>query len=338
VDECYQVVARFCARIFQEEPGAVYVVNASRTAIERIAAWGSAESTGRVYAPNACWALRRGRLHRAGGERLGPDCAHVGSPEDGEYLCIPMMGQGEALGIVHVRQPAIPSAVQTELGPMIAEFRLRTVIAVSEHIALALTNLRLRETLRMQAIRDPLTDLFNRRYMEESLRREIARAVHARGSVAAIMIDIDHFKRFNDTFGHPAADLALRETCSLISASGRGDEIACRWGGEEFVLILPDANLNDAKARAEELRQSISNHQVRYNGTLLGVVTASFGVAEFPSHAKTGEDLIRAADEALYEAKASGRNCVRCKCSVSISPKRGASGMSTDVPPRSGPS
>src|SRR5687768_16460014 len=120
------------------------------------------------------------------------------------------------------------------------------MISVSEHIALALANLKLREKLEMQAIRDPLTGLFNRRYMEESFEREVARAARSYGHVAAVMIDLDHFKRYNDTFGHAGADAALRETSNVIRANLRPEDIACRYGGEELVLILPDTSIEAA--------------------------------------------------------------------------------------------
>jgi diguanylate cyclase (GGDEF)-like protein len=248
-------------------------------------------------------------MHRAGGERLGPDCGHVAPGGNGEYLCIPMMGQGEALGVLHVRLPH-DVAVQADLRAAMDESHLRTTIAVTEHIGLALANLRLRETLRMQAIRDPLTGLFNRRYMEESLSREVARAERSASHLSAVMIDIDHFRNFNENFGHAAADVALRETCHLLSEMTRPEDIACRFGGEEIVLIMPDTTAEQAAKRAEEYRSAIADLKLQYQGVSLGTVTASFGVAAFPRHARSGDELLRAADDALYQAKRGGRNCV----------------------------
>jgi diguanylate cyclase (GGDEF)-like protein len=313
MDEFHAVVSRFAARIFEREPGAIFLVNSSRSAIERVVGWDSAPSTAvdRVFPPDACWALRRGRMHRAGGDRLGPDCGHVAPGASGEYLCIPMMGQGEALGVLHVRLPHYQDAsVQADLRAAMDESRLRTTIAVTEHIGLALANLRLRETLRMQAIRDPLTGLFNRRYMEESLGREVARAERSSSQLSAIMIDIDHFRDFNENFGHAAADVALRETCQLLAKLVRPEDIACRFGGEELVLIMPDTTAEQAAKRAEEYRVAISDQKLHYQGASLGAVTASFGVAAFPRHARSGDELLRGADDALYQAKRGGRNRV----------------------------
>jgi diguanylate cyclase (GGDEF)-like protein len=308
--EFFVVVSSFAPRIFERESGAMFVMNSSRSAIELAVSWGADEPVERVFRPDACWALRRGRLHRAGGSALGPTCEHTASDGTSGYTCIPMMGQGEALGVLHVHGFADVAQNVPELGAVVVESRLRTIISVAEHVALALANLKLRETLRTQAIRDPLTGLFNRRHMEESLEREIARATRSSATVAALMIDIDHFKRFNDTFGHAAADLALRETSEVIRKNLRSDDIACRYGGEEIVVILPDTNLEEAMASAEEIRAAIAGQQLRYQGTTIGVVTASFGVAVSAAHGASVESLLRAADVALYTAKHEGRNRV----------------------------
>jgi diguanylate cyclase (GGDEF)-like protein len=309
-EEFHDVVSRFAERIF-DAPGALFTVNTSRSALEMVVGWGGAAREDRVFKPEGCWALRRGRVHRAGGKALGPPCEHAQDDTHG-YTCIPMMGQGEALGILHVRHSAHADA-PGELGTLMEESALRTIVSVSEHVALALANLKLRETLRMQAIRDPLTGLFNRRHMEESLEREVARANRSGGSVAAVMIDLDHFKRFNDTFGHAAADVALRETAALIRTIVRPDDIACRFGGEELVLIFPDTTLETAMQRAEIVRVAISEQQLRFNGAAIGAVTASLGVAALPHHATTAESLLHTADEALYLAKGAGRNRVAAK-------------------------
>jgi diguanylate cyclase (GGDEF)-like protein len=311
MDEFHAVVPRFAARIFEREPGAIFLVNSSRSAIERVVSWDPNPSSDRVFAPDACWALRRGRMHRAGGDRLGPDCGHVAPGDTGEYVCIPMMGQGEALGLLHVRLPPDQGTmVQADLRAAMDESRVRTTIAVTEHIALALANLRLRETLRMQAIRDPLTGLFNRRYMEESLGREVARAERSSNQLSAVMIDLDNFRHYNESFGHAAADVALRETCKLLREMVRPEDIACRFGGEELVLIMPDTSVEQAVKPAEEYRLAVANQKLQYQGASLGTVTASFGVAAFPRHARSGDELLCAADDALYQAKRAGRNCV----------------------------
>jgi len=178
------------------------------------------------------------------------------------------------------------------------------------HIALALSNLRLSEKLRHQSIRDPLTGLFNRRYMEESLERELRRGVRNNELVALLMIDIDHFKQFNDTFGHQAGDTLLREFGTFLRQRTRGQDVACRFGGEEFVIILTASSLDGASQRAELLREELKQLVVQHVGQVLGALSISIGVSAFPNHGSSAEELLNAADRALYRAKSEGRDKV----------------------------
>jgi diguanylate cyclase (GGDEF)-like protein len=175
---------------------------------------------------------------------------------------------------------------------------------------LALASIKLHEGLRQQTIRDPLTSLFNRRYMQESLDREVRRAVRSKRPLGIVMLDIDHFKNFNDSFGHHAGDLMLREFGKLLTIHVRGEDIICRYGGEEFVLILPEASLEATRLRAEELRKAASLLKLESQGQYLGGVTISIGVAGFPDHGESAESIMRAVDQALYRAKAEGRDRV----------------------------
>ena len=181
---------------------------------------------------------------------------------------------------------------------------------LAKQVALALGNLKLKESLKNQSICDPLTGLFNRRYMEESLEREFSRANRNKSSVAIVMMDLDHFKRFNDTFGHQAGDTLLRALGDLLKRNTRGQDIACRYGGEEFALVLTDSTLDGAFKRAEILRQQVKQLSVEYDGQLLGAVSVSMGVALFPEHGSTMGDVLRASDQALYCAKREGRDRV----------------------------
>jgi diguanylate cyclase (GGDEF)-like protein len=181
---------------------------------------------------------------------------------------------------------------------------------LAKQVAWALGNLKLKESLKNQSICDPLTGLFNRRYMEESLEREFSRANRSKTTVAIIMMDIDHFKRFNDTFGHQAGDTLLRSLGDLLKRNTRGQDIACRYGGEEFAIVLSDSNLAGALQRAGILRQQVKQLSVEYAGQLLGAVSVSIGVALFPDHGTTMGDVLRASDQALYCAKREGRDRV----------------------------
>jgi diguanylate cyclase (GGDEF)-like protein/PAS domain S-box-containing protein len=311
VEEAYAVLAHALPRLFAAETGALYV-RPERQDFVAIAEWGAPVS--RTFTVDDCWALRRGRTHLVASPGGGPVCSHVGAQALTGYICVPVVAQSEVLGMLHVRATApdpLSLAPETDQGAgELAESRRRLAATVAEHIALALSNLTLRETLRQQAIRDPLTNLFNRRYMEESLDRELSRAARRGSPLGVIMLDIDHFKPVNDTFGHAAGDTLLRAIGALLLAHTRAEDIACRYGGEEFTLILPDSSLEDTWRRAEQLRAAVKRVRVRHGGEPLDAITISAGVASYPQHGAVPEALLRAADLALYQAKAEGRDRV----------------------------
>ncbi|HSW39292.1 MAG TPA: diguanylate cyclase [Acidobacteriota bacterium] len=300
-EEAYDVIVRVAQQIFPIKVGALYVIGTQRNIVESAAVWGDQELTEHSFSPQDCWALRRGRAHWVENNRSGLICRHVHHPSEDGYLCIPMMAQGEALGVLHLMQP---DKVK------MTESKQRLAVTMSEHIAMALSNLRLHETLRSQSIRDPLTGLFNRRFMEESLELEIRRASRNQRPLGMIMIDLDHFKYFNDNFGHEAGDLLLKELGTLLRGNIRGEDIACRYGGEEFTLILPEGTREVTRQRAEFYKEAIQQLDVHYRGHPLGRITASMGVAVFPEHGRTGKALIEAADKALYRSKNAGRDRV----------------------------
>ncbi|MBN2243646.1 MAG: diguanylate cyclase [Acidobacteria bacterium] len=300
-EEAYNVIVRVAQQIFPVKVGALYVIAPSRNLVESVAVWGDASLAERSFAPQECWALRRGRTHWVENYESGLICRHIHQPSSNGYLCIPMMAQSEALGILHLMQPENVKMTET---------KQRMAVTMSEHIAMALSNLRLHETLRSQSIRDPLTGLFNRRFMEESLELEIRRASRNQRPLGMIMMDLDHFKYFNDNFGHEAGDLLLKELGALLKNSIRGEDIACRYGGEEFTLILPEGTGSVTRQRAEFFKEAIRRLDVHYKNQPLGRLTASMGVAVFPEHGRSAQALIEAADRALYRSKNAGRDCV----------------------------
>ncbi len=306
-EEAYAVMAHWAEQLFDDRPGALCVISASRNVVEPVAVWGQPVMGEPVFVPDDCWALRTGRLHVLNAERSRLVCRHLGEVPGGTALCVPMMAHGEALGILHLQSGPETSAFRTERAGDSAE---QIAVTVAEHVALALANLRLRESLRTQSIRDPLTGLFNRRYMEESLDREFRRAERRGVPVGVIMLDIDHFTNFNNTFGHQAGDTLLHALGELLRTRVRAEDIACRYGGEEFVLIMPEASLDITSDRAEQLRLEARELRVQQHGQSLGTVTVSFGVAAFPENGPTADAVIRAADLALYRAKNAGRDRV----------------------------
>jgi diguanylate cyclase (GGDEF)-like protein/PAS domain S-box-containing protein len=310
VGEAYAVIGKSAEQLFPEWSGALYVISASRNSMEAVADWGKPCGSERVFVPDDCWALRRGQPHWFAVGGTTTNCHHTDPTRIVKALCVPLMAQGEALGILSLQLPCRPGEQESvSLQSDEAEQRLAAIFA--EHVGLALGNLKLRETLKNQSIRDPLTGLFNRRYMEDSLEREISRANRHKSSVAIIMMDLDHFKTFNDTFGHQAGDALLRAFGDFLIKNTRGQDIACRYGGEEFAAVMSDANLAGALKRADILREEIKQLKVHYGGQLLGMVSLSIGVALFPDHGATSAEVVRAADQALYSAKRDGRDQVR---------------------------
>ena len=309
LDEAFKVAGRYGHRLFPSDCGAIYVISHSRTVVEAVSTWGDPAPEITVFGPEDCWALRRGRTHVVEEATVGLSCGHLAPAERGGSLCVPMMAHGEAIGMLHLRSQ--PAESLDALAPAaLPEAKQRLAHTVAEHIALAFANLRLRETLRVQSVRDPLTGLFNRRYMEESLERELRRSARHHRQLAVLFLDLDHFKTFNDTFGHGAGDTLLRELGHFLQTHVRGEDIACRYGGEEFALILPDTESASTLRRADELREQVRSIQVDHHGHSLGAVSISIGIALYPDHGSSSEQLMAAADDALYQAKARGRNRV----------------------------
>jgi diguanylate cyclase (GGDEF)-like protein/PAS domain S-box-containing protein len=304
LDEVSKVIRKYARELFPGQSGAVSVIAPSRNLLEMVATWGEISGEG-AFGPQDCWALRRGRVHRVddAGEEL--ICPHVGLAPRGGYVCVPMMAQGEALGLLHLQ-----TRMTDGDGAISGDARQRLGVPVAEHLSLALANFTLRESLRNQSIRDPLTGLFNRRYMDEPLQRELARAGRNHSSVAVLAIDVDHFKAFNDAYGHPAGDALLTSLGALLQDHIRSEDIACRSGGEEFNVILPDCGREAAVERAEALRVAVKGLEVGVRGRSYGGVTISVGAAIFPGNGADAGTLLHEADAALYRAKAAGRDRV----------------------------
>ena len=309
-EEAFQVVHEFAARLFPRDSGALWLLNASVALMEAAVVWGREPLPETLFAPEDCWALRTGQVHVSSPEGLALHCGHAAASAGGSYVCVPMVAQNEAIGLFYVRSGAEETSLAAEERVHALQERQRLAVNFAADIALALANLRLRETLRTQSTRDSLTGLFNRRYLTESLDREVRRADRNTRPLGIVMLDLDQFKPFNDTHGHEAGDALLRAFGRFIQKHTRGEDIACRYGGDEFVILLVDANLEVARRRAEELREGFAKMVVRHLNQKLDVVSFSMGLAAFPDHALTSDDLLAAADEALYDAKSKGRNRV----------------------------
>jgi diguanylate cyclase (GGDEF)-like protein len=316
LEEASGVIASSAQKLFQGFSGALLVFSASRNVLEATTTWGPSSPAERVFSPNDCWALRRGRLHHSASDNGAVRCSHFGADSRLPSLCTPLMAHGETLGILSlVTEPNGSEGPQTS----ISEFNAKLAISVAEQAALSFANLKLREKLRYQSVRDPLTGLFNRRYLDESLERELPNAIRKNRSLGVIMLDVDRFKKFNDMFGHDAGDAVLRELGDHLAKFIRRGDLACRYGGEEFTLILPESSLENTRRRAEELRISFQQLSIKHRDIVLGKVTLSLGVAALPDHGTTAGDLLAAADGALLRAKVEGRDRVLI---AEVSPNR----------------
>ena len=312
LEEAFQHAAKVLPHFFP--CGALLMINSSRNLLDCVAQWGGASVKAGPVPPDSCWALRRGRPHISQPGRFGLACTHLNEGAGANHFCVPMSSQGESLGVLYVQDPTPESA--TPLGERTQKY----AVMIADEMSLAIGNLMLRETLRSQSVRDPLTGLFNRRYMEEAFERELLRAERTEKPVSVLMIDLDHFKQFNDSFGHDAGDLLLREIGSLFRSQIRGGDVACRYGGEEFLLILAETKLSVAVERAERLRQQVRDLQVRYRGQMLPKVSISVGIATCPDHASGVSQIMEAADRALYDAKRSGRDRVKVAAANDLQP------------------
>jgi diguanylate cyclase (GGDEF)-like protein/PAS domain S-box-containing protein len=307
VEEAYKVVEQLMPQLFPQTSGELLSVNFSTKIVESVLRWGCCSLVeSQLFTPNDCWGLRLGRTHFVKAPNYGLLCNHYKHLEEAnqlpaELLCVPTIAQGETLGVLYL---------SSQKPDCLTPSKQQLASTVAENISLALANLRLRQQLQEQSICDPLTGLFNRRYMEASLQREIHRCDRLKKPLGIIAIDIDRFKHFNDEFGHDAGDLVLQELGNFLQSQIRGADIACRYGGEELVLILPETGLEDLRMRAEQIREGVKELRLQHNRQLLDRITISLGIACFPEHGLTPKILLKAADTSLYAAKQQGRDRV----------------------------
>jgi diguanylate cyclase (GGDEF)-like protein len=305
-DEVFDVAASFGSQLFESFSGGLFLQNESGSVVEARASWGDSTWGDQVFAPEDCWALRRGQRHGSLEGSVSPRCAHAADGVEA-LLCVPLLPQGQATGLLVLAASETGALSSTPRSGAASE---ALAVSVGEHLGLALTNMRLRTSLRDQSIRDPLTGLFNRRYLEETLEREISRSARSDKPFGLMMMDMDHFKEFNDTHGHAAGDALLERFGDLLLTLTRVEDAACRYGGDEFVVLLPESPLEVALLRAEEIRHTANRLNVKHEGTALDAVTLTIGVAAYPDHGGDMAGLVQAADEAMYRAKHAGGNRV----------------------------
>ncbi len=301
--EALQISQQMLSLMLPDSAGTIYPLMDGEGLAEATHLWGVHAAETRLQASaEECLCTQSRRPHQSDGAADG-SCAHVIAPDATAGIvhttCIPLVAQGESLGWLYLSASGV--------GPM---SKLALAVAAADQLALALANLKLRQSLRDLSVRDPLTGLFNRRYLSESLAREIARAKRRKLHVSVMAFDLDHFKDFNDRYGHAAGDAVLVAFARILQSNSRSEDIACRQGGEEFVLILPEMGLDVALRRAGDLMQALARLNLMHEGQVLPALTSSIGVALYPQHGETPESLLAQADQALYAAKGQGRNRV----------------------------
>lgn len=311
IEDACSVVADSVQRLFPEAlSGALYLFKSSRNLIEGVVRWGKASISDPTFLPDACWSLRRGQPHWSELPGIGITCQHLTKSSTTEGLCVPMIAQGNTIGVLHLEFESAAQVRYESGAESCRNSHQRLAISAASQIALSLANLQLRETLREQSIRDPLTRLFNRRFLEESLERELQLASRKKQPLTILFLDLDHFKKFNDTFGHAAGDIVLQSLADLFRTFFRATDICCRYGGEEFAIILPESSAQDAAIRVDALRSEVKRLRLLYKKQTLGPLSLSAGVAAFPEHGSTSEELLKIADQCLYKSKARGRDIV----------------------------
>jgi|GEM_PF-1093309 len=304
VDEAFAVIASSMRTLLPSLSGVCYMLNNSETLLIAKRNWGEQTLLAETCAPHECWAVKRSVVHLSGYNGLAEvRCHHLNGSS--EAFCAPLITQGKLIGVLSLVACSSAGRAST-----ISKHEKELITSASEIISLALSNLMLRVSLRDMSMRDSLTGLYNRRFMQESVSRELDRGRRTGSSIAIAMVDLDHFKNINDAYGHAAGDKVLKAVGALMTSFRTGSDYVARYGGEEFLLVLTDIAREEAAKRLEHLRNSVEELKTEAEGHVIENITISIGVAMFPQMGEDQEELLSKSDQALYEAKRNGRNQV----------------------------
>jgi diguanylate cyclase (GGDEF)-like protein len=298
--EAQKVIADIVPRILGDINGCVSLMRNSRNQLTIKLDWGQQWPAAMSYSPQECWALRRGKYHLSNDTHHSLPCSHNSDVGDDQILCIPLTAHGNTIGILHL--------YFGDKNCIVSQETRQLAFTVAEHLGLALANLSLQEKLRTQALIDPLTGLFNRRHFETTIEEQLMLAKRDEKPLSLLMLDLDHFKRFNDNFGHDAGDYVLKEISRLLIDTVDTADIVCRLGGEELAVLTPHLNAEHALTLAKRLCHSVEKLHLSLNSISLGTLTVSIGIATFPDSNVNKADMVKYADVALYKAKDQGRN------------------------------
>ncbi|MGJ5632083.1 sensor domain-containing diguanylate cyclase [Nostoc sp. CALU 1950] len=298
-DEVYQVVALTCSKLFPNMSGSIYIIANSKNYVQMNSFWGVKRTSKEIFSLSDCWALRRGKFNLLSSRNSGLICSHLIQPVSGTHLCVPLFAQGEIVGILHI------DALE-EISP--EDQQITEIIART--LGIALNNLSIKQRLTHDSLRDGMTQLFNQSYMQSITEQRLAEAERSGQPLSIIFLDIDNFKSYNSRYGHVTANIVLQGLAKLLLKSIRSFDIPCRWGGEEFVIVMPNMTLEALRKRVEQLRLDIEQMQLKDGDQILQSITASFGIA-VSEPGITVKDLLNRANQAMLEAKRTGKNRVR---------------------------
>jgi len=306
LSEAYSVIPRFTESLFPGSSGMIYIADNNSDRLESIVKWGNDLVTENEIAHEECWALRMGKTYCKNKDDINPFCWHINS-EKFSVTCVPIIASGGFSGLFSMSHGPAKSA--DDGNPPVAHHSYQRLVRMFiEHFSLVISNLRLKDDLIRQSNHDPLTGLFNRRYMNACLSRELARLKRKNQPMAIMMIDIDHFKSINDSLGHAKGDEVLRDLAMYFSKNLRVEDTPCRYGGEEFVIIMPETGMGNAYIMAERIRTEVSSKIFVHSESSRINITVSVGLAVYPDNGQCVEKLLLEADKALYVAKQNGRN------------------------------
>lgn len=296
-EEACAMISRFGPRLFPAEHGSLWAIRQPDKLVEPVAQWPTAKADTPEFATTACYALRSGRTYFVEDMQVGPVCNHLATPLPASYICIPLITQGETTGLLHLSHP--PEKFSARIDRKLA-------MAAAARIASAMANLRLRAELHTLSVRDLVTGLFNRRYMEESLEREVHRATRHQRKVGIIVLELVGLQHVNERFGRDAGDAWLREAARTLQQAVRGSDIVSRSGAEAFTIIMPETTADATLQRAEQLRTTLKELRAQHRAAASAPFICSLGLSLFPDHGSTGAAVLRAAEAASKRAKSGG--------------------------------
>lgn len=309
--KAYEIIKKYAAKLLPQTSGSIYMLNFATQYLVLVGKWNEPVLAEKKYPAADYLVLKPGTVNIIDGTEANLSCIHVKENEVPivPHVCLPLYSQNHMFGVILVEFNANDKA--SLMHTKVKEYLDLLMPSFAKQIALALSNIRLREDLHDQSIRDPLTNLYNRRFMKEFLSKEVAHMSRKQQPLAILMIDIDNFKNYNDTYGHDVGDYVLRELSKILVNNVRKDDIVCRYGGEEFTIIMSETNANAALEKAHKLEKILQNFSLKFEDIALMPFTLSQGIAVFPTDGDSANNLIKAADQALYAAKEGGRNQIK---------------------------